>query len=285
MRHRLKVEILVGVAFVSLAIAGRNESQAESVQDFKALMQKTLAAWQTLDPANVAPFYSQEPGRLFFDITPLKLAGWKDYAESVKKLFADWSSVKFTLGDDAQAQQRGNFAWGAATVRTDILMKDGSKLSFDARWTIVWEKRGKNWIIAHDHYSAPLPAPPPGPRSLYQRLGGYDPIAAVTDDFIGRLLNDRQLGRFFTGASTDSKKRIRQLVVDQLCAATGGPCVYVGRGMRAAHEGLGITESDWQAAVAHLVATLDNFNVPAKEKNELLAIASSLKGEIVTAKQ
>jgi len=284
MTHRLKGGVLVAVAILTLTVAGRNESRAESVQDFKALMQKTLNAWATLDPANVAPFYSQEPGRLFFDITPLKLTGWNDYAESVKKLFADWSSVKFTLGDDVQVQQRGNFAWGAATVHNDILMKDGTRLSLYARWTIVWEKRGKNWIIAHDHYSAPLPPPPSGPRSLYQRLGGYDAIAAVTDDFVGRLVSDKQLARFFTGASTDSKKRIRQLVVDQLCEATGGPCLYVGRSMKASHEGLGITENDWQAAVAHLVATLDKFNVPPKEKNELLAIASSLKGDIVTTK-
>ncbi len=119
------------------------------------------------------------------------------------------------------------------------------------------------------------------PETLYKRLGGYDAIAAVVDDFIGRLVADKQLGRFFTGASADSKKRIRQLVVDQICAATGGPCIYIGRSMKASHEGLGISESDWQAAVGHLVATLDKFKVPQKEKDELLAIASSLKPEIV----
>src|SRR5437016_8596264 len=65
--------------------------------------------------------------------------------------------------------------------------------------------------------------------SLYQRLGGYDALAAVTDDFIGRLIGDPQLTRFFTGFSTDSKVLIRQHIVDFLCAATGGPCKYHGR--------------------------------------------------------
>ena len=102
------------------------------------------------------------------------------------------------------------------------------------------------------------------PKTLYERLGGYDAIAAVTDDFIGRLVADKQITRFFTGASTDSKKRIRQLVVDQICAATGGPCIYIGRSMKASHEGLGITESDWQVSVGHLVAALDKFKVPQK---------------------
>jgi hemoglobin len=119
--------------------------------------------------------------------------------------------------------------------------------------------------------------------SLYKRLGGYDAIAAVTDDFIERLVTDKQLAKFFVGHSTDSLQRIRQLVVDQLCAATGGPCFYIGRSMKAAHAGLGITESDWQLGVAHLVETLDKFKVPEKEKGEVLALASSLKKDIVTA--
>ena len=120
-------------------------------------------------------------------------------------------------------------------------------------------------------------------KSLYERLGKYDALAAVTDDFIGRLATDPQLGRFFIGLSADSKKRVRQLVVDQLCEATGGPCFYIGRAMKAAHAGLGISEADWQAAVKHLVASLDKFEVPQKEKDELLAIASSLKPEIVAS--
>ena len=119
------------------------------------------------------------------------------------------------------------------------------------------------------------------PKTLYERLDGYDAIAAVTDDFIGRLVADKQITRFFTGASTDSKKRIRQLVVDQICAATGGPCIYIGRSMKTSHEGLGITESDWQVSVGHLVAALDKFKVPQKEKDELLAAVSSLKPDIV----
>ena len=132
---------------------------------------------------------------------------------------------------------------------------------------------------------AVLIAPPAGAQqkteTLYKRLGGYDAIAAVVDDFLGRLIADKQLNRFFAGASTDSKNRIRQLVVDQICAATGGPCVYIGRSMKVAHEGLGITEADWQAGVAHLVATLDKFKVPQKEKDELVAAVATLKPDIV----
>ena len=122
---------------------------------------------------------------------------------------------------------------------------------------------------------------PPQAPSLYKRLGGYDALAAVTDDFIGRLAGDSVLGRFFVGHSTDSKMRIRQLIVDQLCNVTGGPCVYIGRSMKAAHAGMGTTQADWDRSVRHLVATLTKFNVPPKEQNEVLAAVTTLKADIV----
>jgi hemoglobin len=124
--------------------------------------------------------------------------------------------------------------------------------------------------------SAQMPA-----NSLYKRVGGYDAVAAVTDDFLGRLVGDPSMAKFFSGHSTDSKQRIRQHVVDFLCVATGGPCVYKGRDMKTSHAGLGITEAEWNKGVEHLVATLDKFKVPQKEKDELLAAASGLKKDIV----
>lgn len=117
--------------------------------------------------------------------------------------------------------------------------------------------------------------------SLYKRLGGYDALAAVTDDFIGRLATDSVIGRFFVGHSKDSQLRIRQLVVDQLCAVTGGPCVYIGRTMKATHAGLGISGAEWNRSVRLLTATLNKFNVPAAEQSEVLAAISALKPDIV----
>jgi hemoglobin len=118
-------------------------------------------------------------------------------------------------------------------------------------------------------------------QSLYKRLGGYDAIAAVTDDFIGRMATDKALSRFFVGHSKESLGHIRQLVVDQLCAATVGPCIYIGRDMKSSHQGMGITEGDWNTAVGHLVATLDKFKVPERERKEVLGALSGLKNDIV----
>src|ERR1051325_7326841 len=125
------------------------------------------------------------------------------------------------------------------------------------------------------------PAAAQGKDTLYKRLGGYDALAAGTDDFITALATAPKLSRFFVGASDNSKARIRQLVLDQLCAATGGPCIYIGRDMKTAHKGLGITEEDWNIAVKHLLATLTKFNVKDKEQKEVAAALTGLKSDIV----
>src|SRR6185436_15565531 len=118
-------------------------------------------------------------------------------------------------------------------------------------------------------------------KTLYARLGGYDAIAAVVDDFIMRLATDKRFEKFFTGFSNDSKKKLRQHILDQFCVAAGGPCVYMGRDMKTTHGGLGITEADWDAAAKHLVASMDKYKVPEKEKGEVVAFVMSLKKDIV----
>jgi hemoglobin len=121
----------------------------------------------------------------------------------------------------------------------------------------------------------------PSEPKLYDRLGGYNALAAVVDDFIVRLVTDKRFEKFFVGHSTDSQKKIRQHILDQFCMATGGPCLYTGREMKTSHAGLGITEADWDAAAKHLVASLDKFKVPEKEKGEVLAFVTTLKKDIV----
>ena len=117
--------------------------------------------------------------------------------------------------------------------------------------------------------------------SLYKRLGGYDAIAAVTDDFIGRLLTDPMFKRFFEGFSADSKKRIRQNIVDLVCEKTGGPCYYVGRDMKTAHVGIGITKAEWDKSLELFGATLTNLKVPAEEGQELASLIVPLEADIV----
>ena len=108
-------------------------------------------------------------------------------------------------------------------------------------------------------------------------------IAAVSDDFIGRLLEDPTFERFFVGFSDDSKKRIRQHLVDFLCENTGGPCYYFGRDMKTAHAGMHVTKEEWDKAVALIGETLTALKVPAEESQELASLLVPLEKDIVEA--
>ncbi len=116
---------------------------------------------------------------------------------------------------------------------------------------------------------------------LYERLGGYDAIAAATDALLERLFADPQLKDYWKGASNDVKRKGRQLVVDFMVESAGGPAFYTGRDMKTAHTGMRISESDWEVFMGHAAATLASFGVPEREKGEVLAFFSGLRGEIV----
>ena len=118
-------------------------------------------------------------------------------------------------------------------------------------------------------------------KTLYERLGGYGAIAAVVSDFGDRLFTDPKLAPSFGGLPPDRQARFKQLNVLMVCAATGGPCTYIGRTMPATHQGMNITDMQFDQVAAHLVATLDKFKVPQREKGELLAIIGGLRGDIV----
>ena len=97
--------------------------------------------------------------------------------------------------------------------------------------------------------------------TLYQRLGGYDAIAAATDDLLARLMADPLLRDFWKGASADNQRHARQLIVDFMAEASGGPAYYTGRSMKLSHDGMHIGPADWEAFMRHSAATLDHLGV------------------------
>jgi hemoglobin len=114
--------------------------------------------------------------------------------------------------------------------------------------------------------------------SLYERLGGLDAINAVVDSFVARCADDERINRKFE--RTDIP-RLKAMLIEQVCEATGGSCVYSGRDMREAHEGLKVTDGEFDALVDDLVAAMVEFEVPATEQEELLALLGPMRGEIV----
>ena len=119
---------------------------------------------------------------------------------------------------------------------------------------------------------------PPPQKSLYDRLGGQPAITAVVDDFVANVAADSRINGFF--GRTDIP-RLKRLLVEQICAGTGGPCAYTGRTMQAAHKGMSITDAQFGALVEDLQKTLVKFKVPEKEQGDLLAVLGPMKPQIV----
>ena len=120
--------------------------------------------------------------------------------------------------------------------------------------------------------------------SLYERLGGTYSIATVVDDFIERLLVNSTLNA--NPAIKEARARVPKAglkfhVTTLVCEVSGGPCKYTGRTMKESHEHLNITAAEWDAMVADFKTTLNKFNVPQREQQELITIVGSTKNDIV----
>lgn len=124
----------------------------------------------------------------------------------------------------------------------------------------------------------PAKAGPPANAKLFDRLGGRPAVEAVVDDFLGRVSQDERINASFAGSHVP---RLRTRLIELICAGTGGGCTYSGRDMKTVHTGMGVTSAQFDALAGHLVATLDKFKVPEKEKGELLAIIGPMKKDIV----
>lgn len=123
-------------------------------------------------------------------------------------------------------------------------------------------------------------------KALYERLGGKPAITAVVDEFVARVAADTKINKYFAAAASDAARlaAFKGKLVDQICAASGGPCTYAGKNMKDAHAGMGITGAEFDALVGDLVGALDKFKVPEKEKGELLGALGPMKTDIVTKK-
>jgi hemoglobin len=114
--------------------------------------------------------------------------------------------------------------------------------------------------------------------TLYEQLGGSENIEAVVGQFYERILSDKDLRPIFDGVDMD---RLRGHQAKFISFALGGPNLYSGRGMKNAHQGLGITEEQFMAVAGHLIDALVSFNVPAEVTDQVIAKIATLKDEIV----
>ena len=124
--------------------------------DIRAVIDKYAAAWGSLNPDNAAPLYARDADLVFYDLLPLKYAGWSAYSEGVKPHFAQFESLKITPKGDLKVTRRGDFAWTTGTFDLAVKPKGDEAMSLEVRQTLILEKQGKDWKIVHEHFSTPL---------------------------------------------------------------------------------------------------------------------------------
>ena len=114
--------------------------------------------------------------------------------------------------------------------------------------------------------------------SLYRALGGQQGIGRVVDASLVEIHGDKRIAFFFE--KTDLAD-LRRLLIEQICAASGGPCTYSGRTMEESHSGLNIKDADFDAFVEDLVRAMDKEKVPKDLQKQLLALLGPMRPEVV----
>jgi hemoglobin len=146
---------------------------------------------------------------------------------------------------------------------------------------IVFKKPTKTTKSTAADSSADAKPKPASDASLFDRLGGEAAITAVVHEFLKKCASDPIIKKRFEGANLP---RLRNKLIEQLVAATGGPRVYTGLDMRTAHAGMNITEAEFNALVKNLIVTMKEFKVPQREQNEILGALGPMKSDIVVKK-
>ena len=121
-------------------------------QRTRELVETWSSAWDNKDTTAAASFYSKTPGLVFFDLGPIHI-GWDQYRKSIEESFESIQSLKLALNDDLKVVIGDSLALTTATGHIFLRMKDGGIFDTDIRFTGVWERRGEDWELIHDHWS------------------------------------------------------------------------------------------------------------------------------------
>lgn len=136
--------------------AAKSQRESATQMQFQKLINRYYAAWNTGDPETAAPLYAKDPDLVFYDLAPLKYKGWAEYDKGVRALLSSMASLKITPYSDLRATRRGNIAWTTVTFHLSGKKKNGQEVELDGRHTVIWELRGRRWLIVHEHFSVPL---------------------------------------------------------------------------------------------------------------------------------
>ena len=152
MKKLICVAVLGSALLAASAMAADSDEQA-----IRSVLAKATENWSAMNVDANDAYYAADAGAAWFDLAPLKYAGWAEYKAGVKKVFGGFESLSLKLNDDLMVQRRGKMAWATYTFTTELKMKDGKSEKGVGRGTDVLEKRGGKWVIVHEHVSFPAP--------------------------------------------------------------------------------------------------------------------------------
>lgn len=157
-RHHWLLYVFLAFGCAMLTFVGARAQQKASDQaTFRKLIDGYCAAWSSGNPANAAKYYAKEDSLTFYDLAPFSYSGWKEYEPGVRKTFLDnATSASLTAGKELKVTRRGTVAWTTVPMHLTAKFKDGKSVDTPVRYTGIWEKRGKNWVLVHEHLSVPL---------------------------------------------------------------------------------------------------------------------------------
>jgi len=153
MRNR-RLFAVVG-AMCLLTTTGYTQRRSTADPEIRTRLERLFASWADIDATKAAPFYAKDSDLVFIDVGT-EFHGWSDVVAQAPKLFADYRSLKLTLGDDVRTGGSGDTKWATASIRAELTKKNGDVERMGIRYTAIFEKRGKDWLIVHEHLSVPV---------------------------------------------------------------------------------------------------------------------------------
>ncbi len=268
----------MNLAFI-LLMAGCMQAPQTDLDGLKATIDASQSAFEARDPAAIAATYAEDGAVMSPNSeTVTGQAAIEDF----------WREVLATGIDLGVAKTTNLYAHGDVGYEVGTYaVTDPDGAIDEGKYVRIWRHGDGKWQLQHVTWNSNLPLSAPqseaesDQETLYQRLGGYDVVAAIFDNWAPRVSGDPELSKFLTEIDEEMGKRGRELGLDLLCELTGGPCFYTGRNMKMVHKGLGITDEHWQSTLDYMVETLDEMNIHNDEKTDFIHVFDGLKGYIV----
>jgi len=267
-----KLMILVTV----LLMAGCMQAPQTDLEGLKAMIDVSQSAFDARDPAAIAAIYAEDGAVMSPNSeTVTGRAAIEDYWREVLASDIDLGVAKAT---DVYAHGDDGYEVGTYAVT------DSSGAIDEGKYVRIWRQGDGKWQLQHVIWNSDLPLSAlesesdSDQKTLYQRLGGYDVVAAILDNWGPRVFDDPELSLFLTDIDEEMGKKGRELALDLLCDLTGGPCVYTGRDVKMVHKRVGLTDEHWQLVLEYMGETLDELNIADDEKMDFIAIIAGLGG-------